>query len=110
MFEEPVRFFLDVARRDASFWISLRRLHLRQFDACPSLRNALTWVNREHGPGIDNAGQFNRGGLLPMAVFLTRTRPACEQAPSNAATGFASSRILGERIPARRQGAGVAER
>ncbi len=31
----------------------------------------------DHWVRVDHAGEYGRGGLLPMSVFLTRTRPDC---------------------------------
>ena len=54
------------------------------------------------GPGewvrVEDADQYDRGGLLPMSVFLTKNSPGFARVRSNAATGWCA--LLGERIPA----------
>jgi Protein of unknown function (DUF1592)/Protein of unknown function (DUF1588)/Protein of unknown function (DUF1587)/Protein of unknown function (DUF1595)/Protein of unknown function (DUF1585) len=59
--------------------------------ADPSV-TADTWVR------IDDAGKYERGGLLPMAVFLTQSSPGLRTSPVK--RGFwLVRRILGEVIP-----------
>src|SRR5207342_756027 len=73
MFEEPIRFFMDVVRRDRS--------------VLDFLNGSDTFVNpvlaRHYGIGdphvgsnewtrVQDARPFGRGGLLPMSVFLTK--------------------------------------
>ncbi len=51
-----------------------------------------TWVR------VDDAGKYQRGGLLPMAVFLTQSSPGLRTSPVK--RGFwLVRRILGEVIP-----------
>lgn len=101
MFEEPVRFTLDLIRNDRSVLEFLYADH--------------TFVNRvlakhygieggvEFGPDgwtrIDNADRFGRGGLLPMSVFMTKHSPGLRTSPVK--RGFWVVRqLLGEHIPA----------
>ena len=99
MFEEPVRFLEDAIRNDRPV------LDLVYGD--------YTFVNpalaRHYGiPGIDgdervwvrvdNAARFDRGGLLPMSVFLTHNSPGLRTSPVK--RGFwVVRRVLGEVIP-----------
>ncbi|MEO7890008.1 MAG: DUF1588 domain-containing protein, partial [Vicinamibacterales bacterium] len=47
---------------------------------------------------VDDAGRYNRGGLLPMAVFLTQSSPGLRTSPVK--RGFwVVRRLLGEVIP-----------
>jgi hypothetical protein len=107
MFEEPIRFFADLAARDGSVLDFLYADH--------------TFVNRalarhygipfrgEPGasaPGgsegwirVDKARQFGRGGLLPMAVFLTKNAPGLRTSPVKRGY-WVARRVLGEAIPA----------
>ena len=98
MFEEPVRFFLDVIRQDRSV---LDFLHGRH-----------TFVNavlaRHYGmpepPGqqwvrVDDADRHQRGGILPMAVFLTQNAPGLRTSPVKRGY-WVVRRLLGEHIPA----------
>ncbi len=102
MFEEPVRFFLDVARSDRSI--------LDFLDASD------TWVNpvlarhygmpEPSGSGspdgwvrVDDARRYGRGGLVPMSVFLTSNSPGLRTSPVKRGY-WVVRRLLGEAIPA----------
>jgi hypothetical protein len=99
MFEEPVQFFLDVIRRNRS---------ILDFVYAPD-----TFVNaplaKHYGmdsvhpaPGewarVDDARAFGRGGLLPMAVFLTKNAPGLRTSPVKRGY-WVVRRMLGEVIP-----------
>ena len=100
MFEEPVRFFVDLVRNDRS---------VREF-----LGGKSTFVNpslaRHYGmPApklgkdgwvrVDDATPYGRGGLLPMAVFLTKNSPGLRTSPVKRGY-WVVRRLLGENIPA----------
>jgi hypothetical protein len=99
MFEEPIRYFMDAARRNRSV---LDLLHGND-----------TFVNRplarhygmpEPSGGADewfavaDAHRYARGGLLPMAVFLTRNAPGLRTSPVKRGY-WVVRRVLGETIP-----------
>jgi hypothetical protein len=99
MFEEPIRLFVDIARKNRSI------LDFLYADD--------TFVNqplaRHYGlPGADamgdgwvqakNANAVDRGGLLPMAVFLTKNAPGLRTSPVKRGY-WVVRRILGEEIP-----------
>src|SRR5262245_13627028 len=99
MFEEPIRFITDLIQNDRSV------LELLYGD--------YTFVNRilaEHygipaGPGadagwfrVDDARSYGRGGLLPMAVFLTQNAPGLRTSPVKRGY-WVARRVLGEVIP-----------
>jgi hypothetical protein len=97
MFEEPVRFFLDVVRNDRPVNEFLDGTH--------------TFVNRslarhygmpDPGPDdwvrVDDATRYGRGGLLPMAVFLTKNAPGLRTSPVKRGY-WVVRRLLGEEIP-----------
>jgi hypothetical protein len=97
MFEEPVRFFQDVAANDRS--------------VLDFLNANYTWVNpvlaRHYGmptaksndwARIDDANKYDRGGLLPMAVFLTGNSPGLRTSPVKRGY-WVVRRVLGEVIP-----------
>ena len=80
MFEEPVRFVMDVVQRNSS--------------VLDFLYGNYTFVNgvlaRHYGmpepPGetwarVDEAQKYARGGLLPMSVFLTKNAPGLRTSP-----------------------------
>ena len=62
--------------------------------ACPCPRGGPDdWVR------VDDATRFGRGGLLPMAVFLTRNSPGLRTSPVKRGY-WVVKRLLGENIPA----------
>lgn len=100
MFEEPIRFLIDLAARDGSVFELLEGDHT--FVNPPLARNygmpepdggADAWVR------IDNASRYGRGGLLPMAVFLTKNAPGLRTSPVKRGY-WVARRILDEHIPA----------
>ncbi len=62
-----------------------------QVYANPSV-TAETWVR------VDDAGKYERGGLLPMAVFLTQSSPGLRTSPVKRGYWLVR-RVLGEVIP-----------
>jgi hypothetical protein len=54
--------------------------------------DASTWVR------VDNADRYNRGGLLPMSVFLTQNSPGLRTSPVKRGY-WVVRRVLGEIIP-----------
>jgi hypothetical protein len=99
MFEEPVRFLMDVFQSNRPV---LDMLYARD-----------TFVNgvlaRHYGmpsPGgtpdewrrVADASPFGRGGLLPMAVFLTKNSPGLRTSPVKRGNWVVKN-VLGERIP-----------
>ena len=99
MFEEPVRFIADVIQNDRP--------------VLDLLYGNYTFVNRvlaEHygmpavagGPDewvrVDDARSYGRGGLLPMAVFLTQNAPGLRTSPVKRGY-WVARRVLGEVIP-----------
>ncbi|HJT32240.1 MAG TPA: DUF1592 domain-containing protein [Pirellulales bacterium] len=100
MYEEPLRFFVDLVGRDGS--------------VLDLLYSDYTWVNavlaRHYGmpaPAgapdawvrVSDARRYGRGGLLPMAVFLTKNSPGLRTSPVKRGY-WTVRRLLGERIPA----------
>jgi hypothetical protein len=100
MFEEPIRFFADVVRRDQSI--------LSFIDADYTFVNPV--LARHYGLSIPDGGSNDwtraegvkgqgRGGLLPMAVFLTKNSPGLRTSPVKRGY-WVVRRLLGEHIPA----------
>jgi Protein of unknown function (DUF1592)/Protein of unknown function (DUF1588)/Protein of unknown function (DUF1587)/Protein of unknown function (DUF1585)/Protein of unknown function (DUF1595)/Planctomycete cytochrome C len=98
MFEEPMRFFLDVVREDRSVLDFLYADHtfvnhpLAKQYGMP-IPDGTGWVR------VDHAAEFGRGGLLPMAVFLTKNAPGLRTSPVKRGY-WVVRQLLGERIPA----------
>jgi hypothetical protein len=100
MFEEPIRFFLDVVREDRSVLEFLDATHTF---VNPVLAHHYGMPEPAGGPDTwerrDDAAQFGRGGLLPMAAFLTRNSPGLRTSPVKRGY-WVVRRLLGEEIPA----------
>jgi Protein of unknown function (DUF1592)/Protein of unknown function (DUF1588)/Protein of unknown function (DUF1585)/Protein of unknown function (DUF1595) len=99
MFEEPIRFLTDLIQNDRA--------------VLDLLYGNYTFVNRvlaEHygipatpaGPDewfrVKDARSYGRGGLLPMAVFLTQNAPGLRTSPVKRGY-WVARRVLGEVIP-----------
>lgn len=102
MYEEPIRFFQDVIARDASVLDFLYADHtfvnpvLAQHygvSAEAGGESADRWTR------LDRASQLGRGGLLPMAVFLTNNSPGLRTSPVKRGN-WLIKRMFGEQIPA----------
>jgi hypothetical protein len=100
MFEEPVRFTLDMLEHNRSVLDlvdgrhtfvnqTLARHYGMPFPEAP----AGQWVR------MDDADKYGRGGLLPMAVFLTKNAPGLRTSPVKRGY-WVVRRLLGEYIPA----------
>ncbi len=99
MFEEPVRFILDVVTENRSVLEFLYAKHtfvnaplakhygLADLNAPPN-----TWLR------VENADRYERGGLLPMAVFQTKNAPGLRTSPVKRGY-WVVRRVLGEVIP-----------
>jgi len=99
MYEEPIRFFTDLAARDGSILDFLYARHTL-VDAELAAHYGIAFPDGV-GPWrrIDDASHFGRGGLLPMAVFLTQNSPGLRTSPVKRGH-WVVRRLLGERIPA----------
>ncbi len=99
MFEEPMRFFTDAVRSDRSVLDFLDGKHTfvnpalaRHYGMPPAKGDKDSWVK------IDDARPYGRGGLLPMAVFLTKNAPGLRTSPVKRGY-WVVRRLLGEKIP-----------
>ncbi|MEZ5353799.1 MAG: DUF1592 domain-containing protein [Bryobacteraceae bacterium] len=99
MFEEPIRFLLDVFQQNRSI---LDLLYARDTFVNPVLARHYgmpvsegdedTWVS------VQDADRYERGGLLPMAAFLTKNAPGLRTSPVKRGYWVVKN-ILGEQIP-----------
>lgn len=100
MFEEPVRYIVDLVQRDGSVLDFLYGRHtlvngvLAEHYDLPD-----TVLGRDEWSRIDDATSAGRGGLLPMAAFLTQNSPGLRTSPVKRGY-WVVRRLLGERIPA----------
>jgi hypothetical protein len=99
MFEEPLRFFIDLVREDHSVlnflygdYTFVNAPLARHYGMPVPAGTANEWVRVEH------ATEFARGGLLPMSVFLTVNSPGLRTSPVKRGYWIVR-RVLGERIP-----------
>jgi hypothetical protein len=99
MFEEPIRLIEDVIRNDGSVLDLLYGAYtfvnppLAKHYGMPEVPGKVdTWVR------VDDAGKYGRGGLLPMAVFLTQNAPGLRTSPVKRGY-WVVRRVLGETIP-----------
>ena len=98
MFEEPVRFLLDVFHRNRSI-LDFLYAHdtfvnpiLARHYGMPGTGDESVWVR------IPDADRYERGGLLPMAAFLTKNAPGLRTSPVKRGYWVAKN-LLGDEIP-----------
>ncbi len=103
MFEEPVRFFTDLARRDGSVLdflygdYTFANKPLAKHYGIPLPNEAE--LRADGWFRVTDASQYGRGGLLPMSVFLTKNAPGLRTSPVKRGY-WVVKRVLGEHIPA----------
>ena len=99
MFQEPIRFMqdtisndrpvLDLVYGDYTFVNPVLAKHY----GMPAVSGGNdNWVR------VDNATRYNRGGLLPMAVFLTQNSPGLRTSPVKRGVWLVE-KVMGIRIP-----------
>jgi hypothetical protein len=99
MFEEPIRFFIDLVHHDRSILEFLYAEHTfvnpvlaKHYGIPSSTSQTKGWWR------VANAKQYGRGGLLPMSVFLTKNSPGLRTSPVKRGY-WVVRRVLGEHIP-----------
>ena len=125
MFEEPIRFIVDLVREERSVLNCLyatytfvnaplakhygmplhiprssrrEEAHSTSGDRNQSHLTSAAAVESEEWVRIEHADQHGRGGLLPMSVFLTANSPGLRTSPVKRGY-WVVRRVLGERIP-----------
>jgi hypothetical protein len=99
MFEEPIRFMVDVIGNNRSVLDFIYgkdtfvNLPLSQHYGM----NA-TVIGSNEWAHVSDATAYGRGGLLPMAVFLTKNAPGLRTSPVKRGY-WVVKRVLGEQIP-----------
>jgi len=99
MFEEPIRFLGDVIRNDRPLLDLLYGSDtfvnpiLARHYGMPAMAGG-----SDHLVRVENARDYQRGGLLPMAVFLTQNAPGLRTSPVKRGY-WVARRVLGEVIP-----------
>ncbi len=98
MFEEPIRYFIDMAQRNRSVLDLLYgndtfvNRPLAQHYGMTELPGREEWIH------VEDARRYRRGGLLPMAAFLTKNAPGLRTSPVKRGY-WVVRRVLGETIP-----------
>jgi len=99
-FEEPIRFFTAVVREDRPVldllfanYTYVNQPLAEHYGMQVPFRDSNEWVR------VDNADEYGRGGLLPMAVFLTNYATGLRTSPVKRGHWLAS-KVLGQHIPA----------
>jgi hypothetical protein len=99
MFEEPIRFSVDLVQSNGSVLDFIYGNHTfvnatlaRHYGMTPPA-SPTAWTR------IDDAGTYQRGGILPMAAFMTKHAPGLRTSPVKRGY-WVVTRLLGRRIPA----------
>jgi hypothetical protein len=106
MFEEPIHYFVDIVQQnrtvldlvygDDTFVNPVLAKHYGMADVLQSRSSSSAprdgWIH------VTDARRYGRGGLLPMAAFLTRNAPGLRTSPVKRGY-WVVRRLLGERIP-----------
>jgi hypothetical protein len=97
MFEEPIRYFIDITKQNRSV---LDLLYGKDtFVNAPLARHyGMMPPSKDEWVHIADADRYGRGGLLPMAVFLTKNAPGLRTSPVKRGY-WVVRRVLGEQIP-----------
>jgi hypothetical protein len=99
MFEEPVRLFLEIFQNGGSVldllfadYTFANGVLAAHYGFSRTTEKMDEWSRFEH------VSEYGRGGLLPMAVFLTKTSPGLRTSPVKRGY-WVVRRVLGEHIP-----------
>jgi hypothetical protein len=99
MFQEPVRYIADVMQNNRSI---LDLVYGNYTFVNPVLAKHYGMPEIAGGPDmwvrVDDARKYGRGGLLPMAAFLTKNAPGLRTSPVKRGY-WVVKRVLGEVIP-----------
>ena len=99
MFEEPVRYVEDAIQNNRSVWDLLFGNYtfvnpvLAKHYGIPGIDgDGAAWVR------VDNVRQYGRGGILPMAVFMTQSSPGLRTSPVKRGN-WVVQKVLGIPVP-----------
>jgi hypothetical protein len=95
MFEEPVCFLQNVIQGNAPV---LDLIYAKYTFVNPVLAKHYGMPAVDGWTRVDNADQYGRGGLLPMAAFLTQNAPGLRTSPVKRGY-WVVRRVLGEMVP-----------
>jgi hypothetical protein len=100
MFQEPIRYVEDAVRNNRTVLDLLYGDYtfvnqvLAEHYGIPGVKG-----DQDHWVRVDDASKYARGGLLPMAVFLTQNSPGLRTSPVKRGN-WVVQKVLGEVIPA----------
>lgn len=99
MFEEPLHFMLDTFQNNGSIldWLYGKHTFVNAPLAKHYGMDTVT-VKGDNWVRVDNAASYGRGGLLPMALFLTQNASGLRTSPVKRGY-WVVRRVLGEQIP-----------
>ncbi|HJT41862.1 MAG TPA: DUF1592 domain-containing protein [Rhizomicrobium sp.] len=99
MFQEPIRFMQDAITHDGSMLDLLYGNYtfvnpqLARFYGMPTVAgDENSWAR------VDNADKYGRGGILPMAVFMTQYSPGLRTSPVKRGN-WVVQKVLGMKVP-----------
>jgi hypothetical protein len=99
MFQEPIHFMQDTITHDGSMLDLLYAKYtfvnpqLAKFYGMPDVAgDANSWVR------VDGADKYGRGGVLPMAVFMTQYSPGLRTSPVKRGN-WVVQKVLGMKVP-----------
>jgi Protein of unknown function (DUF1592)/Protein of unknown function (DUF1588)/Protein of unknown function (DUF1587)/Protein of unknown function (DUF1585)/Protein of unknown function (DUF1595) len=99
MFQEPIRYVEDTIQNNRSVldliygnYTFVNPVLARHYGIPAVEGDPNNWVR------VDNAGQYGRGGLLPMSVFMTQNSPGLRTSPVKRGN-WVVQKVLGIRVP-----------
>jgi len=99
MFEEPIRFITDLIQNDRSVldllygdYTFVNRVLAEHYGIPAATGSTDEWFR------VNDARSYGRGGMLPMAVFMTQNAPGLRTSPVKRGY-WVARRLLGEVIP-----------
>jgi hypothetical protein len=99
MFEEPVRFLANLVQNNGSLldllygnYTFVNPVLARHYGIPDVIGEPSQWVR------VENASSYGRGGIIPMAAFLTQNAPGLRTSPVKRGY-WVVRRVLGETIP-----------
>ena len=99
MFQEPIRYVEDTIQNNRSVLDLIYGNYtfvnpvLAKHYGIPGVQGDV-----DHWVRVDNAGQYGRGGILPMAVFMTLNSPGLRTSPVKRGN-WVVQKVLGIRVP-----------
>ena len=99
MFQEPIRYVEDTIQNNGSVLDLIYGNYtfvnpvLAKHYGIPGVQG-----DADHWVRVDNAGQYGRGGILPMSVFMTQNSPGLRTSPVKRGN-WVVQKVLGIRVP-----------